>query len=108
MFLDQAITFLKQYEDRYEVALLYISDHGESLGENGLYLHGLPYVIAPDAQKHIAALFWLGKGFKDINISILKDRAVDKYSHDNIFSTLLGIFDVNTSLYNSKDDILKF
>jgi len=108
MFLDQAITFLKQYEDRYEVALLYISDHGESLGENGLYLHGLPYVVAPDAQKHIAALFWLGKNFKDINISILKDRAGDKYSHDNIFSTLLGIFDVNTSLYNSKDDILKF
>ena len=44
--------------------MVYLSDHGESLGESGLYLHGLPYVMAPDTQKHIAAIMWFGDNFK--------------------------------------------
>ena len=105
-FIDRSISLLEQYEDQYDVALIYISDHGESLGENGLYLHGLPYMLAPDAQKHVAAVMWFGKGFKILDIESLKKRSQENYSHDNIFSTLLGLFDVNTTLYEADKDML--
>jgi len=106
-FIDKSISLLEQYEKQYDVALLYVSDHGESLGENGLYLHGLPYMLAPDAQKHVAALMWFGKEFKTLNIDSLKKKSTLRYSHDNIFSTLLGLFDVKSTLYEANKDILK-
>ena len=106
-FIAKSIALLKKYAEEYNAALIYISDHGESLGEKGLYLHGLPYMLAPDAQKHVAALLWLGKEFKELNISQLKAKSKERYTHDNIFSTLLGIFDVNTTLYDAQKDLLK-
>lgn len=57
--LDDTIALLKQHSDRFNTALVYLSDHGESLGENGLYLHGTPYVFAPSQQTHIPFLMWL-------------------------------------------------
>jgi len=106
-FLSQVIEFLKKYDDRYDTAMIYMADHGESLGENGVYLHGLPYFMAPDAQKHIGAILWLGKGIqKTIDINTLKAKSTQNYSHDNLFHTLLGIFNVKTSVYNKKMDIV--
>ena len=105
-FLDETITLLEKYEQDYNVALIYMSDHGESLGENGLYLHGMPYMLAPEAQKHVASLLWFGKTFKGLSVEALKGRAQKRYSHDNIFSTLLGMFDVNSTLYDPKKDLL--
>ena len=57
-FLSRVIDFLERQADGYEVAMLYVSDHGESLGENGLYLHGFPYSIAPPEQTRVPMLFW--------------------------------------------------
>ena len=110
-FLDDAINLLKRYEKKYQVALVYIADHGESLGEKGIYLHGLPYVIAPEAQTHVAAIMWFGPGFrhgtKELNTTRLMEAArKERFSQDNLFSTLLGLFDVNTSVYRPKMDIL--
>ena len=107
-FLSKVIKFLKPYSKEYETAMLYMSDHGESLGENGLYLHGLPYFMAPDEQKHIASLMWFGDSIKeDIDtkkVSALKER---KFSQDNLFHTLLGLFEVESSVYKKDMDILK-
>jgi lipid A ethanolaminephosphotransferase len=78
-----------------------MSDHGESLGENGIYLHGLPYFIAPEAQTHVGAMVWFGENNK---------KTFDpqkSYSHDNLFHTLLGLFDVQTEVYDSKMDMFK-
>ncbi len=105
-FLKKTIEFLKKNQKKYNVAMYYMSDHGESLGENGIYLHGMPYFIAPDAQKHPASVVWFGKGF-DINISCVKSIASKSYTQDNIFSTLLGLIDVKTKVYNPKMDIFK-
>jgi lipid A ethanolaminephosphotransferase len=106
-FLSKTINFLKQYDKKYETAMIYMSDHGESLGENGIYLHGLPYFIAPDAQKHIASLIWLGSKIQeDINITKLNSIKHNKFSHDNLFHTLLGIFEVKTKVYKQNMDIL--
>jgi len=108
-FLSKVINFLKKYEKQhYQTAMLYVSDHGESLGENGIYLHGLPYFIAPKAQKSVAALLWLGENIKeDINYRLVKAKENQKLSHDSIFHTLLGLFEVQTKLYKKEEDILR-
>ena len=83
-------------------AVIYVSDHGESLGENNLYLHGLPYAIAPDVQKRVPMLMWLSAGFAagtGIDTTCLKRRAAQPASHDHLFHTLLGLLDVRTALY---------
>ena len=106
-FLFKVINFLKKYDESYETAMIYMSDHGESLGENGIYLHGLPYFMAPEAQIHIAGLMWFGKKIsRDINITKIRENSNRKYTHDNLFQTLLGIFEVKTELYNKNLDIL--
>lgn len=107
-FLSKVIELLKKNDNQFETAMFYISDHGESLGENGLYLHGLPYFLAPNIQKQVAAIMWFGKSFdKDqVNIKLLKQKLNQKYSHDNIFHTILGFMEVETSVYEKKMDIL--
>jgi lipid A ethanolaminephosphotransferase len=99
---------LKQNANHFESALLYVSDHGESLGENGVYLHGLPYTIAPDAQKHTAMIMWFSDNFdnKEITPEFLKNNANNKYTQDSIFHTLLGLMEVKTSVYNRALDLL--
>ena len=99
-FLSRVINFLKSYSTSYQTSMIYMSDHGESLGENGLYLHGLPYFMAPDTQTHIAGLLWFGD---DRFNTIDGDKS---YSHDNLFHTLLGLYSVKTKVYNYKLDIL--
>lgn len=104
-FLSKVIKLLKQNTNHFETAMLYLSDHGESLGENNLYLHGLPYFIAPETQKHIAAIMWFGDSFK-IDKDTLKKKAIKRYSQDNLFHTLLGLMEVNTSVYDKNMDII--
>ena len=102
--LDKTIKFLKKNQNKFAVGMYYIADHGESLGENGIYLHGLPYFIAPDAQKHPASVAWFGKNF-DINTTCAKKLSNQPYTHDNIFSTILGFMNIKTNIYNPKMDI---
>jgi len=105
-FLSQTIQLLKKYENNIDTAMFYMADHGESLGEGGFYLHGLPYFIAPDAQKHVASVLWLGENFPREQIDLRKN-ASHEFSQDNLFSTLLGLFDVQTEVYEKEMDILK-
>ncbi|MFC7775846.1 phosphoethanolamine transferase EptA [Pantoea sp. GCM10028869] len=108
--VDKAINVLKAHQDQYTTSLVYLSDHGESLGENGAYLHGMPYAIAPDVQKHVPMLIWLSPDYQQ-RYGVSK-RCVDKqaahqgYSQDNLFSTLLGLTGIQTSEYQPADDIL--
>lgn len=106
-FLSKTINFLKKYDKTHETAMIYMSDHGESLGENGIYLHGLPYFMAPDAQTHIGSLMWFGDEMsKDINIKKVIKNKNNRYSQDNLFHTLLGIFEVESKVYKKDMDIL--
>lgn len=107
-FLAETINLLKDNDNNFETAMLYVSDHGESLGENGLYLHGLPYLLAPDNQKHVPMVMWFGQHFdmETDDIAALKQRANNKYSHDNVFHTLLSFVEVQTDVYEPSLDIL--
>ncbi len=107
-FLTKVIELLKKYDDRFETAMLYASDHGESLGEYGIYLHGMPYAIAPAAQKHVPAVVWLGQHMKhDLKLNDIGERRLRRWSHDNIFSTLLGLFEIETDAYDPGKDLFK-
>lgn len=104
--LARGIDLLKELEPRYDAALLYVSDHGESLGENGLYLHGLPYSIAPAEQTRVPMLMWLSSGFaarNRVDAACLRGQAARPASHDNLFHTVLGLLDVRTAV---RDDAL--
>ena len=106
-FLSKVINFLKPYSNNYETAMFYMSDHGESLGENGIYLHGLPYFMAPDEQKHIASLMWMGsKANEEVDSEKLNSYKNNSFSQDNLFHTLLGLFEVKTEVYKENMDIL--
>ncbi|MEJ5167689.1 MAG: phosphoethanolamine--lipid A transferase [Arcobacteraceae bacterium] len=105
-FLSKVIDLLKKNDD-FETAMVYMSDHGESLGENNIYLHGLPYMIAPQTQKHVPAIFWFGsKISKELDINKLQDKLKDEFNHDYLFHTMLGLFEVDTQVYKKELDIL--
>ncbi|MBA8277105.1 phosphoethanolamine transferase EptA [Escherichia fergusonii] len=109
--VDKAINLLKAHQDKFTTSLVYLSDHGESLGDNGVYLHGLPYAIAPDVQKQVPMLLWLSEDYQKrygVDQSCLqKQAATQHYSQDNLFSTMLGLTGVQTSYYQATDDILQ-
>lgn len=105
-FLDAAIQLLRANDNHFETALMYVSDHGESLGESGVYLHGMPYFVAPQAQTHVAALMWFGRNFVDMDSTTLRAIRDKPLSHDNVFHTLLGMFEVQSTVYDAQRDIL--
>lgn len=103
-FLVKVIDLLKKNDQRFETAMVYLADHGESLGEYGVYLHGLPYAMAPDSQKHVAALLWFGDNFRIDRQAVLA-KAAEHLSHDNLFHTMLGLLEIETVVYNPDLDI---
>ena len=108
--LANAVRFLQSQSDRYDTALLYVSDHGESLGESNLFLHGLPYAIAPMQQTQVPMVMWLSPSFADsrhIDLACLRTRATQRATHDNLFHTMLGLLDVQTSVYEPALDLVK-
>lgn len=103
------IAKLRAHAGKIDAALLYVSDHGESLGENNLFLHGLPYAIAPKEQTQVPMVLWFSPGFAQrlaIDIDCLKQRATQPASHDHLFHTVLGMLDVHTRLYEPDWDLL--
>ena len=105
-FLSNVIDTLKTYEQDYEVVMVYISDHGESLGENNIYLHGLPYNFAPDAQKHVPALIW-SPSSNNIDADSLSRMVDQPVSHDFITPTLLSFFGIMTDEVNAAPTFFK-
>ncbi|MCW8397594.1 phosphoethanolamine--lipid A transferase [Legionella sp. PATHC038] len=93
----------------HDTGLIYVSDHGESLGEHNLFLHGLPYFMAPDEQKKVPMIFWLSEGLSKqlvMKENCLHNKQSDPISHDYLFSTLLSLFDVKAKEYNPKFDLI--
>jgi len=88
--------------------VLYVSDHGESLGENGVFLHGLPYAIAPEVQKRVPMVMWFSPRFaqaRGLDAGCLAQRAAQPATHDHLFHTVLGLVDVRTALHEKAWDL---
>jgi lipid A ethanolaminephosphotransferase len=101
-FLSRVIGWLKTQEKTSTTAMLYVSDHGESLGEKNMYLHGLPYSVAPPEQTTVPMITWLSPGFEQVSrvstkcLQASRDKAL---SHDNLFHSVLGLMAVKTNVY---------
>jgi lipid A ethanolaminephosphotransferase len=101
-----------QAEKGVDTAMLVIPDHGESLGERGIYLHGLPYAVAPREQTEVPMLLGLSSGFAQArgwSQDCIKSlpRRIAEPQHDHLFHTLLTLLDVHTALYNPAWDLMK-
>ncbi|WP_409308594.1 phosphoethanolamine transferase EptA [Pectobacterium sp. B1J-3] len=109
--LDKAINLLKSRQDKFNTALVYLSDHGESLGEKGIYLHSMPYSIAPEQQTHVPMLMWFSEDYQkqfSIKENCLRNNAKQNaYSQDNLFHTILGMFNIETTEYHQQLDIIR-
>ena len=89
-------------------ALMYVSDHGESLGEKGLYLHGMPYSLAPKEQIHVPMLVWLSKPLqreRNWRMDCLQAQSAKALSHDHLFHSMLGLSQVSTRLAKPELDL---
>lgn len=107
--LARQIGMLKAAGDHFDSLLIYLSDHGESLGEQGVYLHGLPYSFAPRQQKEVPFLLWTSQGFAartQLDNTCLQARTQEAVSHDNLYHTLLGAGDMRNSVYRPDLDLM--
>ncbi len=109
-FLSKTIDLLRETAEGegVDTAMLYFSDHGESLGENNVYLHGAPYFFAPREQTEVPMMLWMSEGFGErfhIDRRCLDERRNQPLSHDNIFHSVLGMLDVNTAVLNPRLDL---
>jgi lipid A ethanolaminephosphotransferase len=106
--LNTLIEQLKSVEHNYDVAMLYLSDHGESLGKNGFYLHGFPYHIAPKEQVEIPMILWASEGYKThfgLDWQCLQQQVHNTLSHDNLFSSVLALLNIQTQAYSTDLDL---
>lgn len=105
-FLNQTIDWLKTHEQQYNVSFVYVSDHGESLGENGIYLHGMPRKIAPKEQLHVPMFFWSPQTSEQAQGQQPVKTINTKTSQDVIAPTLLRLFGVHTAATENETSIM--
>lgn len=106
--LAKTIELLRSRAATIDAGMVYVSDHGESLGEKGIYLHGMPYALAPDEQKRIPLLLWMPADRAvawDIDIACARAKVALPVSHDNLYATTLGLMGVGTGLYDRSWDM---
>ncbi len=100
--LAKTIGWLKAQTANSRPMMVYVSDHGESLGENNIYLHGLPYALAPKEQIHVPLIAWFGlrgDGAADPRTACLRERRNEPLTHDHLFHTVLGLLGVQAAEY---------
>lgn len=103
--IGEAIKVLKGFPER-ATTLIYLSDHGESLGEYGLYLHGTPYSLAPGVQKDIPFIVWMSDAFrrhKQVRADALAAGA--QHSQAEVFHSVMGAFGMRSPAYRPGRDI---
>jgi lipid A ethanolaminephosphotransferase len=101
--LASLIDILRSNQGKVDTAMLYMSDHGESLGEYNLYLHGTPYLLAPDQQKHVPMVAWFSEAYQrafSLNANCLLQQRNVPLSQDNLFHSMLGLLQVNSTVYD--------
>jgi len=106
--LAKTIAFLETQRGRFDVAMTYVSDHGESLGERGLFLHGVPFAFAPREQVEVPMLWWLpddaARGLR-VDLACLRERAKRPSGHDDLYHSIVGLLEIDTPRYLSARDV---
>ena len=105
--LADVIEQLKQ-QTGYQTAMWYLSDHGESTGEHGLYLHGAPYMIAPSQQTHIPMILWFSEQWQQQApqlVPCLNTQLTLARGHDYLFHSLLSVLGVQSKVIDPQLDM---
>lgn len=103
------IDLLNRLAGRFDTALFYVSDHGESLGENGRYLHGMPYAVAPDEQTRVPMMIWMSSAYISrfgMDLGCVRRLTPERFSHDHLYHTLLGMMAARNERYQGSMDVL--
>ncbi len=106
--IGELTVLLNKLSDQFTPAMLYASDHGESLGESGLYLHGMPYSLAPKEQTRVPMYAWVPPAFARMekwDAKCMAEQTKIQRSHDNIYSTILGFLEIETAEYKRELDL---
>ncbi|MBK5355374.1 phosphoethanolamine--lipid A transferase [Pseudomonas sp. TH41] len=106
--LSTLIDLLRSNQDKVDTAMLYLSDHGESLGEYNLFLHGTPYMLAPEQQKRVPMLAWFSDSYQksfSVDTQCLQQSRNKPLSQDNLFHSMLGLMQINSKVYNQDLDM---
>jgi len=106
--LSSLIDVLRSNQEKVDTAMLYLSDHGESLGEYNLFLHGTPYMLAPEQQKHVAMLAWFSNSYQksySVDTHCLQRSRDKPLSQDNLFHSMLGLLEVQSKVYQHDLDL---
>ena len=110
-YTDHVLALSVAWADRqsatHDPALLYVSDHGESLGENNLYLHGLPYAVAPREQTHVPMVVWFAPqtvADATLDVGCVQRGRDAALSHDHLFHSVLGLLGLRASEYRAELD----
>lgn len=107
-FLGEVVEFLEARGGRADTAMIYVSDHGESLGERNVYLHGMPRALAGDEQLRVPLVLWLSPGLRrreGLDRACLDRGREAPLSHDNLFHSVLGLMGVETGIYDADLDL---
>lgn len=108
--LGRLVDLLNARAAQFDTALLYVSDHGESLGEKGVYLHGLPYAMAPSEQTRVPMLAWTSQAFSrstGVTQACLGAQRDAPLSHDHLFHSMLGVMGVRSTVYRQELDLFR-
>jgi lipid A ethanolaminephosphotransferase len=106
--LARTIDLLRRNAARFDGSLIYVSDHGESLGEHGLFLHGMPYAVAPPEQTHVPMVMWFSESAQQrygLEAACMRRKENDALTHDNLYHSVLGLLDVRTRVYVPQRDV---
>lgn len=106
--LASLIDVLRKNQNKVDTAMIYLSDHGESLGEYNLFLHGTPYMLSPDQQKHVPLFVWFSDSYQQsfsVDTTCLQKTRDTSLSHDNLFHSMLGLLKVQTQAYDATLDM---
>ena len=101
--LDSLITTLSTMND-WHSAMIFISDHGESLGENKMFMHGLPMKLAPKEQYEIPFLVWTSEHFRTYKPDSELPEVLEQHY---IFHSVLNLLAIESPAYNKDFDIFR-
>ena len=108
--LARLIDEMAKHQDRVDSVLIYVSDHGESLGERGLFLHGMPWAIAPDEQTRVPMSLWFSSqaaASAAVDLGCLRAKSdLRGLSHDHLFHTLMGLADLRSHIHDASLDLV--
>lgn len=97
--LNGVIQNLKELKE-FNSTMIFVSDHGESLGEKNLYMHGIPMSFAPKEQYEIPFIVWMSENSRKL-------KPKQSLSQNHVFHSVLSFLAIESPIYKEEMNIFK-